>query len=137
RRLTFRSLITDDHTERRERVKTSAGGTWSKYSVARAPRPCRNIHLLHGRGARATKLCLIVLLICQWTRADFTFIHCSDVHVGAGNNAETDAAMFREIAALDPQPAFALATGDICENGTDAQYAAYQDVLKNLGDVKM
>ena len=70
-------------------------------------------------------------------RADFTFIHCSDVHVGAGENAETDKKMFREIQALDPKPAFVIATGDICETGTDAQYESYRDVLTNLGDVKM
>ncbi len=67
----------------------------------------------------------------------FTFIHCSDVHVGAGNNHETDAALFAEIAKLDPKPAFVVATGDICEYGTDEQYALYRETLNNLGDVKM
>src|SRR5436305_273007 len=45
--------------------------------------------------------------------------------------------MFTEIAHLSPKPAFVFATGDICENGTDAQYADYREILKNLGDVKM
>ena len=78
-----------------------------------------------------------LLLCCPLARAEFTFIHCSDVHVGAQNNKDVDAQLFTEIARLDPKPAFVFATGDICENGTDAQYADYREILKNLGDVKM
>jgi outer membrane protein assembly factor BamB len=67
-------------------------------------------------------------------RADFTFIHCSDIHVGAGEHAKTDAALFSEMSKLNPRPAFVVNTGDICEYGTVAQYEQYQDVLKSLGE---
>jgi outer membrane protein assembly factor BamB/3',5'-cyclic AMP phosphodiesterase CpdA len=69
--------------------------------------------------------------------ADFTFVHSSDTHVGAGENAQANAALFAEIAALEPRPAFVIATGDICEYGTDAEYAQYQETLKSLGPVQM
>ncbi len=62
----------------------------------------------------------------------FTFVHISDPHVGAGDNAATDARMFKEISELNPKPSFIAGTGDCCENGTPAQYAEYQDVLKSL-----
>lgn len=80
-------------------------------------------------------LCLVVSVACA--RADFTFIHCSDMHFGAGENHVTDAKLFAEMASLDPKPAFVVSTGDVCENGTDAQYQQYREALKNLGDVKM
>jgi len=64
--------------------------------------------------------------------ADFTFIHISDTHFGAGNNAEIDAAMFAEINKLNPKPAFVVNTGDICEKGTPEEYAQFQEAVKNL-----
>ena len=65
-------------------------------------------------------------------RADFRFVHISDPHVGAGENHLTDAKLFKEIIELDPKPAFVVATGDICEIGTAAQYAQFQEALKSL-----
>src|SRR4051794_39058175 len=71
-----------------------------------------------------------VALVASAARAaEFSFVHVSDIHVGAGKNAETDAAMFREICALDPKPAFIAGTGDLCETGTEAQFRAYRDVV--------
>src|SRR5688572_2034983 len=82
--------------------------------------------------------CLFALLeSCAVARADFTFIHCSDPHFGAGENHVTDAELFKEISARDPQPAFVISTGDICEYGTDAEYALYQEAIKSLGVVKI
>jgi outer membrane protein assembly factor BamB len=78
---------------------------------------------------------LLIALPPSVARADFSFIHCSDIHIGAGNNHETDAALFAEMAKRDPQPAFVVITGDICEYGTDEQYEQYQACIKNLGDV--
>ncbi|MEA2708469.1 MAG: hypothetical protein QOF78_1070 [Phycisphaerales bacterium] len=69
--------------------------------------------------------------------ADFTFIHASDPHFGSGKNHEIDAQLFTEITKLAPKPAFVVATGDICEYGTDEEYALYQATLKSLEDVKM
>src|SRR5215204_2778016 len=78
---------------------------------------------------------LFVLLICSaLARADFTFIHASDVHFGAGDNHETNAKLFEEIRKLTPTPVFVVATGDICEYGTDEQYDLYRNTLVHLGD---
>ena len=69
-------------------------------------------------------------------RADFTFVHITDTHVGATDGPESraaqDAALFREISALSPRPAFVMDTGDVCEIGTDAEYAIQQKTVKNL-----
>jgi outer membrane protein assembly factor BamB len=79
---------------------------------------------------------LALLLFPATLLADFTFIHSSDPHFGAGNNHETNARLFAEIAALQPRPAFIVSTGDICEYGTDAEYEQYRAALQHLGEVK-
>src|SRR5437867_501032 len=73
---------------------------------------------------------LVVCLLAHQARADFTFVHISDTHVGAGSNAEIDAALFKEISALNP--AFVVNTGDVCETGTPEQYERFQEVARNL-----
>jgi outer membrane protein assembly factor BamB len=69
-------------------------------------------------------------------RADFSFVHATDIHVTAttapGSNAAKDMDRFREISALDPRPAFVFNTGDVCEIGTDAEYAVYRKVRESL-----
>lgn len=69
-------------------------------------------------------------------RADFSFVHVTDTHVGAtdkpDSNAAKDAALFREISALSPRPAFVMNTGDVCEIGTDAEYAIYRKTMGAL-----
>jgi len=78
---------------------------------------------------------LALLILAASAFADFSFVHVSDIHVGAGknpSNGETDARLFKEISALDPKPAMVVGTGDVCENGTAEQYAEYQNVLKSL-----
>jgi 3',5'-cyclic AMP phosphodiesterase CpdA len=69
-------------------------------------------------------------------KADFTFVHITDAHVTASEAPESVAAkdnvLFREISALNPRPAFVINTGDVCETGTDAEYAVYQKSLLNL-----
>lgn len=68
--------------------------------------------------------------------ADFSFVHITDIHVtaadGEESNAAKDAALFREISVLDPKPAFVVNTGDVCEVGTDAEYAIYRKTLDEL-----
>lgn len=68
--------------------------------------------------------------------ADFSFIHVTDSHVGVGqgatSNANLDAALYQEINALTPRPAFVIHTGDVCEVGTDAQYADYRAIVATL-----
>jgi hypothetical protein len=53
---------------------------------------------------RLTILALLALLPASAARADFTFIHASDNHFGAGENDKLNAAMFDEIAKLSPGP---------------------------------
>ena len=81
-------------------------------------------------------LTLFLCAAARVARADFTFIHSSDPHFGAGENQETNAKLFAEIAALKPRPAFVVATGDICEYGTDAEYEMLRSALPRLEDVK-
>ncbi|MDQ3440291.1 MAG: PQQ-binding-like beta-propeller repeat protein, partial [Planctomycetota bacterium] len=73
-------------------------------------------------------------------RADFRFIHTSDPHVntkeGPGTNAGNDVERYKEIAALDPKPAFIVQTGDIVEIGTVEEYDVYRRTYAHLGDVK-
>ncbi|HEY7117455.1 MAG TPA: PQQ-binding-like beta-propeller repeat protein [Tepidisphaeraceae bacterium] len=72
-------------------------------------------------------------------RADFTFVHVTDSHVGAtqgeGSNADRDAVAFREIASLNPRPAFVVHTGDVCETATPREYAVWRETLKSLADI--
>lgn len=83
--------------------------------------------------AAAALLALVsAALASQSARADFSFVHVTDTHVTASNAndspAARDAERFREISALTPKPAFVVATGDVCEIGTDAEYAVYRKV---------
>ncbi len=84
---------------------------------------------------RRAALALFALLgLALPVQADFTFIHMTDVHVGATDapNSRTaiDASLFREISALNPKPAFVMNTGDVCEIGTDEEYAFHQKAVK-------
>ncbi len=82
------------------------------------------------------KLAILVLVIftsvSTFAVKPFRFVHMSDPHFGAGNNADIDTAMFKEISALDPQPAFCVNTGDICEIGGVDEYKLFQNALKFL-----
>lgn len=69
--------------------------------------------------------------------ADFTFIHASDTHFGAGTNHDTNAKLFAEIAALKQKPAFVVATGDIAEYGTYEEYALYREAVKSLSGIPL
>jgi outer membrane protein assembly factor BamB len=79
--------------------------------------------------------CLILCIFSPVALGDFAFIHCSDIHIGAGQNAKTDAALFAEMTKLSPRPAFVINTGDVCEYGTDAEYELYRETIKSLGDI--
>ncbi len=83
------------------------------------------------------RLIWLILLLCSPVAlAQFTFVHISDTHVGAGHNADVDDAMFKEIAQLSPKAAFVINTGDVCENGTVEQFARYQKILADLDDIR-
>ena len=78
----------------------------------------------------------LLLLPATSARADFSFVHITDTHVtatdAANSNAAKDMAMYREISALNPKPAFVMNTGDVCEVGTDEEYAIYRKTLTAL-----
>ena len=79
---------------------------------------------------------LLILLTPLVSRADFTFVHATDLHVNARqeatSNAARDARMYDEISALNPRPAFVVQTGDIVEIGTAAEFRAYHQALEHL-----
>jgi outer membrane protein assembly factor BamB/3',5'-cyclic AMP phosphodiesterase CpdA len=89
----------------------------------------------HALPAVLPLLSLLVLLAAP-ARADFSFVHITDTHFteadGPGSNAAKNAALYREISGLEPKPAFVVHTGDVCEIGTDAEYAVYRKVGKEL-----
>ena len=79
---------------------------------------------------------ILLLLLSGWfcgvARADFTFVHCSDTHFGAGQNHEINAQFFTEISNLDPKPAFVINAGDVCEIGNDDEYELYRQAIRRL-----
>src|SRR5438874_9396485 len=79
---------------------------------------------------RQAIVAIVLALLIPAARADFSFVHISDTHVGAGDNAEIDAALYKEISKL--KPAFVVNTGDVCETGTPEQYERFQEICKNL-----
>lgn len=61
----------------------------------------------------------------------FTFIHISDTHItGSGNNVKNLTAIAAEVNAMQPQPAFALVTGDQTETGLTRDWERYAEVIK-------
>ena len=80
-------------------------------------------------------LIAIAILLPSWIQAwagEWSFIHMSDTHFGAGNNAIVDTEMFKEISAIEPLPKFAINTGDVCEIGTDEEYELYREAIAHL-----
>jgi 3',5'-cyclic AMP phosphodiesterase CpdA len=73
-----------------------------------------------------------LLVVCRVALGDFRFVHITDTHFGAGNNQQADIALFKEISALDPPPAFVINTGDVCEMGSDDEYAQFREALQSL-----
>jgi outer membrane protein assembly factor BamB len=77
----------------------------------------------------------VLLSVCP-TRADFSFVHITDTHVtatdNAGSNADKDNALYREISQLSPRPAFTMNTGDVVEIGTPQEYEIHQKTLQQL-----
>jgi len=96
---------------------------------------------MHHRPSRRTTLpgalaFALLLMSAASARADFSFVHITDTHVTATeapeSNAAKDAALYREISGLTPKPAFVVNTGDVCEVGTEQEYAVYRRSLKAL-----
>ena len=86
------------------------------------------------RFSRSVFAAALLLTTAFRARADFSFVHTSDTHVGAGDNVALDAAQFREIRALEPRPAFLVNTGDVTESGLESEFVAYKKVRdENLG----
>ena len=72
-----------------------------RLNSTRARAPLAKVFPLQSSLMIIRRFLLALLLLVVPARADFTFIHCSDVHYGVGDNHETDAALYREIAALE------------------------------------
>ncbi|MBC8104447.1 MAG: PQQ-binding-like beta-propeller repeat protein [Cytophagales bacterium] len=90
--------------------------------------------LTNFRRLQTVLLIFSILLATSPSRADFTFIHTTDTHIGAGDNVNLDAAMYRELRTLAPRPAFIVNTGDVTESGLEREFAAYKKVRdENLG----
>ena len=81
--------------------------------------------------------CIVSIFVAGFARADFTFIHTSDTHASSPEHKRVDTDMFKEIAALNPKPAFVVSTGDTVDYGTDAEYAGFRQIAKNLGDIPL
>jgi outer membrane protein assembly factor BamB/3',5'-cyclic AMP phosphodiesterase CpdA len=75
---------------------------------------------------------LFLLVLAARASADFSFVHTSDTHFGAGQNHEIDAEFFREISNLTPRPAFVVNTGDVCEVGFVEEYDLYRQAIRHL-----
>lgn len=89
---------------------------------------------LTRRIAFAALLLLVSAAVTGAARADFTFIHTTDVHIGAGDNVNLDAKMFGEIRALPVRPDFIFNTGDVTEAGLEREFAIYKKTRDaNLG----
>ncbi|GAB4451436.1 MAG: PQQ-binding-like beta-propeller repeat protein [Armatimonadaceae bacterium] len=68
--------------------------------------------------------------------ADFSFVHITDTHFTDSetpvSNAAKNREMFAELNGLTPKPAFVVNTGDVCEIGTDAEYAVFRKTTRQL-----
>ena len=80
------------------------------------------------------KFALIALMLMLPSRAPaaepFSFIHISDTHITAsGAFSDKLKAIAGEVNALDPKPAFVVATGDLTELGFTEEYTKYLDTI--------
>lgn len=91
---------------------------------------------------------IVILLFCagwgvsaQSNVPDFSFIHCSDVHVPAGKESPATIAQMRDVKEVKlapynvtaPPPSFAIVTGDLTEfGGGKAWWQQYLDLWKDF-----
>jgi outer membrane protein assembly factor BamB len=94
----------------------------------------RILILLDFLPRRAALTTLLLLSSTLTSRADFTFIHTTDTHIGAGDNINLDSKMYQQIRTLSPRPSFIINTGDVTEAGLEREFATYKKVRdENLG----
>jgi outer membrane protein assembly factor BamB len=105
----------------------------------RAARPTPETYQVKSRSLVLAAACSAALL-STLAFADFRFIHASDTHgntnTASSSNIAADADRWKEISALDPKPAFIVTTGDICDLGTDEEYAIFNKYLAESCTVK-
>lgn len=80
------------------------------------------------------KLALIVLLLMLpavvYAVEPFTFVHISDTHITAsGHFLDNLKNIAAEVNALNPKPAFVVATGDLTEMGFTEEYDKYREAI--------
>ena len=76
-------------------------------------------------------LSVLLFSAAAWAQ-EWSFIHMSDTHFGAGTNDAINVQMFKEISAIEPLPKFAINTGDVVEIGTDEEFATYREAIQHL-----
>jgi Icc protein len=96
------------------------------------PAPGRRVLL----AAICTAASFLTLFCSGPVRADFSFVQITDTHIVAGatdqgHNGAVSACL-KEIAALQPAPAFLAHTGDVTETGSPAEFAAYRAMIGAL-----
>ena len=79
-------------------------------------------------------LALIVLSFAAWAAEPFTLVHISDTHINsAGANSANLKAIADEVNAMDPKPAFVVATGDLVEVGLAEEFAVFKPLAERFG----
>ncbi|HEY1686973.1 MAG TPA: PQQ-binding-like beta-propeller repeat protein [Tepidisphaeraceae bacterium] len=78
-------------------------------------------------------LILFCIFFSSFAHADFRFIHESDPHVNSptGNDSHipVDTTCWKEMARLNPQPAFIVDTGDLADHGLASEYATWRKCI--------
>ncbi len=78
-------------------------------------------------------LALVAMVISGAAAETFTFVHVTDTHItGSVNPVRNLKAIAAELNAMNPKPAFVLVTGDLTEAGLPAQWARYQEIMKDF-----
>lgn len=78
-------------------------------------------------------LALAILSINCAIADEFAFVHISEGHItGSGNFAGNLSAVFNEINAMQPQPAFVIMTGDQTETGLPRDWEKYRELCASL-----
>ena len=65
-------------------------------------------------------------------RAGFSFVHITDTHVPGAGSVAALKALAEDVNRRPSKPAFIVNSGDVTELGTEAEFAAYRDAVRDL-----